>query len=134
MVTHVKLIAVLHIVMGAIGLLVGAGLLLLFGGIAGIVGFTDHTNGRLIAIPILGTIGTFLFIFIAALSLPDIIAGIGLLQFRPWARTLTIILSALHLFNVPFGTALGVYGIWALLTPEAEALFQRGPMPAVPRY
>ena len=134
MVTHVKLLGVLHIVMGAFGLLVGGGLLLLFGGIASIVGFSDHTRDSLIAIPIIGTLAVFIFIFIAVLSLPDIIAGIGLLQFKPWARTLTIILSALHLFNVPFGTALGVYGIWALMRPETEALFYRGPVAAMPRY
>jgi hypothetical protein len=47
---------------------------------------------------------------------------------------LTIILSALHLFNVPFGTALGVYGFWVLLSPETEALFRGGPMAAAQRY
>jgi hypothetical protein len=134
MVTHVKLIGILHILMGAFGILVGLGLLILFGGIASIVGFSDHTRDSLVAIPIIGSIGVFIFIFIAVLSLPDIAAGIGLLQFKPWARTLAIILSALHLFNVPFGTALGVYGLWALLRPETEALFERGPMAAVPRY
>jgi len=54
-----------------------------------------------------------------------LIAGIGLLQFQPWARVLTIVLSVLYLIHVPFGTALGVYGLWALLSQDSERLFRR---------
>ena len=57
------------------------------------------------------------------LSLPGIIAGIGLLKFRPWARILTIVLSALNLMNIPFGTILGVYGLWVMLSDEGSRLF-----------
>jgi hypothetical protein len=64
--------------------------------------------------------------------LPSLAGGIGLLQLKSWARILVIVLSALHLFAVPFGTALGIYGLWALLKPETEALFQRQPVPYAP--
>ncbi|MBC8167206.1 MAG: hypothetical protein H7Y20_15220, partial [Bryobacteraceae bacterium] len=76
------------------------------------------------AVPILGTIGLAILFFALALALPGIIGGVGLLNYRPWARTLMIILSALHILNFPFGTALGVYGLWALLSPEISSLFQ----------
>ena len=56
---------------------------------------------------------------------PSLIAGVGLLYFKPWARVLTIILSVIHLFSVPFGTALGIYGLWVLLQRETEPLFRR---------
>jgi len=56
---------------------------------------------------------------------PSIIAGVGLLHFKPWARVLAIILSVIHLFSVPFGTALGIYGLWVLLQRETESLFRR---------
>jgi hypothetical protein len=59
------------------------------------------------------------------LSLPGLIAGIGLVKFRPWARILGIVISALDLLSVPFGTALGVYGLWVLLSTETEALFRQ---------
>ena len=36
-----------------------------------------------------------------------------------------MVLSAIHLINIPFGTALGVYGLWALTNPETEQLFAR---------
>ena len=60
---------------------------------------------------------------VVVLSLPGIIAGIGLLKLQPWARILAIVISALNLLNVPIGTALGVYGLWVLLQAETERLF-----------
>ena len=33
--------------------------------------------------------------------------------------------SVIHLLSVPFGTVLGVYGLWVLLQRETEALFRR---------
>jgi len=44
---------------------------------------------------------------------------------RPWARVLTIVISAFDLLHVPFGTALGVYGLWVLLSSQGEALFRK---------
>jgi hypothetical protein len=48
-----------------------------------------------------------------------LMAGWGLLQRAPWARLLALILAFLALFNVPFGTALGVYTLWVLLPDES---------------
>jgi len=49
-----------------------------------------------------------------------IAAGVGLLQRQPWARTLGIVLGIIALFNVPFGTALGIYTLWVLMSPNAD--------------
>jgi hypothetical protein len=121
---HVKILGVLHIVFGSLGILLAVGMLVLFGGIAGIIGATDYSSDAHISIPILGGIGAFIFFVLLVISLPGVIAGIGLLQFRPWARTLTIVLSVLDLIHVPFGTALGVYGLWVLLSQGSERLFR----------
>ncbi|MBL8174233.1 MAG: hypothetical protein JNK48_06165 [Bryobacterales bacterium] len=120
---HVKIVAILHIVFGALGLLAGLFIMVLFGGIAGLVGAFGNGAESLIAIPILGGIGAVILILLLALSLPGLIAGIGLLRFRNWARILTIVLSALNLLNFPFGTALGVYGLWVLLSADTQRLF-----------
>jgi len=123
MATHVRVLAALLIVFGALGLLAGLIVLLVFGGLAALVGMTDSSDGRLVAIPILGGIGGIVFLITLIVSLPDLIAGIGLLRYRPWARVLSIILCAISLLHVPFGTALGVYGLWVLLSPEGERVF-----------
>jgi hypothetical protein len=60
------------------------------------------------------------------LSLPGLIAGLGLLQLKSWARILGIVLCAINLINIPFGTIFGIYGLWVLLSKETERLFQPG--------
>ena len=122
--THVKTLGILHIVFGALGVLAALVILLVFGGVAGIVGATSHMEDARIAVPILGAIGTFVFFVVLLLSLPGLIAGIGLLQLRPWARILTIVLSIFELIHVPFGTALGIYGLWVLLSQGTERMFR----------
>jgi hypothetical protein len=121
---HVKILAILHIVFGSLGIMLALGLLALFGGIAGLIGASDYSPEAHVSIPILGGIAAFIFFFLLAISLPGVIAGIGLLQFRSWARVLTIVLSVLDLIHVPFGTALGVYGLWVLLSQGSERLFR----------
>jgi len=121
---HVKILGVLHIVFGSVGILIALGMLLLFGGIAGIIGATDHSNELNISIPLLGSVGALIFFVLLAVSLPGLIAGIGLLQFRSWARILTIVISVLDLIHVPVGTALGIYGLWVLLSQGSERLFR----------
>lgn len=124
--THVRVVAVLHIVLGGLGVIIALGILLLFGGIAGIVGTfaVPEDPDALLAIPILSLIGGVIFFVVLILSLPSIIAGIGLLKYKPWARILTIVLCAIDLINVPIGTAIGVYGLWVLLSSETEPLFR----------
>ena len=129
--THVKVLAVLHIVFGALGVLIGLGVFAFFGGIAGLVQL-DHDPDAAVAVPLLGAIGGFVLIVLLVLSVPGIIAGVGLLSYQPWARILTIVLSILDLMSIPFGTALGIYGLWVLLTTEGARLFdQRGVPPSM---
>ena len=123
--THVKVLGILHIVFGALGILAGLGLLVLFGGIAGLVEATTSSQDARVTIPILNIVAWALFGFLFVISIPGVIAGMGLLQYQNWARILTIVLSALNLLNVPIGTALGVYGLWVLLSTGTEQLFAR---------
>jgi ABC-type spermidine/putrescine transport system permease subunit II len=58
----------------------------------------------------------FGFLFVAAAAF---LAGWGLMQKRPWARTLTIVLGILALFHPPVATALGIYTLWVLLPSDA---------------
>jgi hypothetical protein len=127
MAQHVKILGILHIVFGALGVFAAIVILMIFGGLSAFVGLSDHTPEGFPAVPILGAIGAFVFVLILVLSLPGLIIGIGLVQFRPWARMAGIILSALDLLSVPLGTALGVYGFWVLLNRETEQMFLAPP-------
>jgi hypothetical protein len=131
MARHVKILGVLHIVFGAMGVLAAMIVLFIFGGITAFLSMSDRAPDSLPAIPVLGGIGGLVFVILLTLSLPGLIIGIGLVQFRPWARIPGIVLSALDLFNsIPFGTALGVYGLWVLLNSETERMFASPPPPA----
>ena len=123
--THVKVLGILYIAVSALSLIGALFLMLVFGGTAGIVGATADPSDAAIAIPILGIAGTALVALLMMLALPGLIAGWGLLSFKPWARILTIVLCVLNLINFPFGTVLGIYGLWVLLNKETERLFAR---------
>ncbi len=116
---HVKNVGVLYLVIGGLGMLAA---LIVFGvfGAAGLAGSRHRPE----AIPLVVLLGGAVMILVLAMSAPSIIAGIGLLHFKRWARILTIILSVIHLFNVPYGTALGIYGLWVLLRRRTEPLFR----------
>ncbi len=123
--THVRVVGVLYLGLGVLGVLFAALMLIGFGGVAGIISSTADSEDAAIAIPILSVVGTFAIIFIAAFSFPAVIAGIGLLYFKPWARILGIVLSAIALLGFPWGTILGVYGLWVLFSKQTEQLFSR---------
>ncbi len=134
MAQHVKILGILHIIYAGLVVLAGIVVLVVMGGIAGIISTTDTSPDSQVAPPILGLIGIGVFVLLLVLSLPGIIGGFGLLQFKAWARILVIVLSVFELISIPFGTALGIYGLWVLLNRDAERLFEtRPPLPAAPQ-
>jgi hypothetical protein len=122
---NVKILAILHIVLGGLGVLAALIMMAVFGGLAGLVNFADRSQDAAVGSAVLGVVGGVITLFILLVSLPGLIAGIGLLSFQPWARILTIILSILELPGIPLYTALGIYGLWVLLSAEGTTLFQR---------
>ena len=71
--------------------------------------------------PLAGAIGAFLL----AGSIAGFLAGWGLLNYRPWARMLMLVLGVISLIHIPFGTALGIYTLWVLLPAESEQEYRR---------
>jgi len=119
---HIPVIAWLHIVLGALGILFAIFLFTVVAG-AGIL------TGNDIAIALIAFVAWFLGFLIAILSLPGIIGGIYLLKHRAWARILLLIVAFLDLLNIPFGTALGIYTIWVLMNDETIRIFKEANQP-----
>jgi hypothetical protein len=71
-----------------------------------------------------GLMRFFGFLLIAG-GILGIVTGWGLLERRPWARTLAIVLGVFRLFDMPFGTALGIYTLWVLLPASSEQEYRR---------
>lgn len=128
--SHIKNLGILNIVMGCLTASIGLAALVILGGVAGAIswsGVSATDDGSPFAAPIISLIGLGVAAFFVLLGLPSIIGGWGLLKLRPWARVFTLVLSAFHLLHVPFGTALGVYGFWVLLSDESRAILSDRP-------
>ena len=111
---HTKAVGALHIACALITLLVIAAVALFFGALTAVIDKTDiyhffATLGGLIALPFV------------ALAVGQIIAAVYLMQGSRTARGFIMAFGILHLVNLPLGTALGVYTLWALLRPEPAA-------------
>lgn len=122
--THVKILAWVNLIFDGIGVLIGVAVM---AGASLLVHFVEFASQDVnFPAPVLQIVAGVILGVIVILSLPCLILGYGLLNFRPWARILGIVLAALNLLNVPFGTVLSLYAFWILLKPETEALFRSG--------
>lgn len=124
---HIRILGILNIVMGCLTALGAIIVLIVMGGaskLLSIAGVSDQDATT--AAPIIGIVGVCIAIFLLLLAAPALIGGWGLLNLRPWSRILMIIISIFHLFHVPLGTALGVYGLWILFSDEGRHLLETG--------
>ncbi len=114
---HINVVAALHIGLSILGIIIG-------GIVYTVLFFVKDIAGDPDAEIVLTIVSNVIMVLLIILSLPGIIAGIGLFKRKEWARILTLIISVIDLFNIPLGTAVGVYSIWALVQPEVVEQFK----------
>jgi hypothetical protein len=114
---HIELIGILHIVYHSMGLIIALLVMIIIAG-GGL--FSGDEIAIAVTLAVAMTISSVILIF----SIPGIIGGVGLLKMRPWARILTLVMGFLALLEIPFGTALGIYTIWALMNDQTIRLFE----------
>lgn len=115
---HVTTVAILQIVYGVVVNLIGALVIGL------VFNFVKQFVDDQIALNVLNYISIPIAVWFLILGGLRIAGAIGLFYYRNWARILTLIMAGLGLMNIPLGTLLGVYIIWALVQPEAVKLFE----------
>lgn len=115
---HQHLAAWLHIGSGLFTLLFLLAVAGMAGGFLAFVPEVDESAMRLITV-----FGTVIAALFGVLMVLDLAAGIACLAQWRIGRPLMYLSSALSLLNVPIGTALGLYSLWAYL---------REPLPARP--
>jgi len=71
-----------------------------------------------------GSMAKLIGLFTLALAAGIAASGIGLLQYRDWARVLGVIMCVLMALNFPLGTAVGIYGLWILLSEQGRTYYQ----------
>ena len=111
---HIQTVAILNIAAGALYLLIAAAVFLFMGMATGIV----ISQGESQAAGIIGIVAVAVSCFIGVIGLPSVIGGWALYTGKSWGRPVVLVLAVLHLPNVPLGTALGIYSLWALLIEE----------------
>jgi hypothetical protein len=109
---------------------------IIYSGLHAVAGFAMILMARFVLGEVLGTVNPrppmfvqplveFLGWCILAAAAIGLVGGIGLLNRAPWARSLTLVAAFIELLNMPLGTALGIYGIWVLLSSGAEDEYRR---------
>lgn len=119
---HIKVLGWLHIVLNIFAVIGGA--LLIIGGLFLGAGASAAARDAAPAF-IFGGLGWLLGLFFIALGLPGVLLGYGLLTNKSWSRPLGIVLSILHLLNIPFGTLLGIYGLIVLFNDESRIILSQ---------
>ena len=61
---------------------------------------------------------------ILALAAATTAAGVGLLQYRQWARVFAIIVAVFMLFHFPIGTIIAVYAFWVLFSEDGQRYYK----------
>ena len=113
---HEKILAILFFSYGTIKCIIGIVIM-------SVLSMAGELSGNEDAIRITSIIGDSIGSILIFLSIPNIIGGIGLYKRQKWGRILALILCFLSLLSIPFGTALGIYGIWVLLNDDSKEIF-----------
>ena len=122
---HLRLLGVLQLTWGAIGLLLGAATLALAGGAIaiGVPSSGDRVAAGLTAL----TFAVFAAVLLAG-GAANAWAGRSLRRHEPAGRSAVLWLAVPNLFLLPFGTALGIYAWWVLLHNDTRAIFLGAPL------
>jgi len=116
---HIRLLGIFWLALSALDGLMGVASYI----VANTVFSLDNHPGRPAFLhPLLSFIG----ILVVIKAFAGFATGWGLIQREPWARTLAVVLAFPSLFfNVPFGTALGIYTLWVLLPAESDVEYDK---------
>jgi membrane associated rhomboid family serine protease len=119
---HVHLLGILWSVWGALSILVGVSLLLL--AVGALAPVLEPEGERAFAAGLTAAV----FALVGGLALlwggAHVWAGVLLHRRLPLGRILSLALAVVNLLVLPFGTALGIYAMWVLLTNEGRKLFE----------
>jgi hypothetical protein len=119
---QIKILSVIFIIVGILGLVVAGAFLVLGAGTAATILSQDQSNEAQVGAAWAGGCITFIAVSIGILAIPSIIAGWGLSKRKSWARLLTIILAILSLPQFPIGTAIGVYALIVMFNDETKGI------------
>lgn len=116
---HVTVVGAIQIGFSVLGLMAAVAV---FVALTFARGFIEDDDTAQMVVRFLSISIPLLIGFMATLGL---VGGIGILVYKPWARYLVIVVSAIGCVNIPFGTVKGIYFIWVLINEETLKLFNK---------
>ena len=124
MTSHADFVGILFVVWGLLTALVGLSTLALgFGAVALIMSASRGGEGGQVAAGMTAAAFTVLALIAIVWGVAHVVVGVPLRRRRSWARLAALMLGAVDLLLLPYGTALGAYAIWVLLSERGKALF-----------
>lgn len=123
---HNKLLAWGHIAWGSLFALMGLVFGLMFG-LFGVFAAADPDQKDPFAGAFLGLFGVIFGVFYLVFAVPSIVAGIGLLKQKRWAKIWSIIGGVLSAMSFPIGTAVCVYTFWFFFSDPGKILYEGAP-------
>jgi hypothetical protein len=123
---HLPILILLVRVWGALSVIIGVSMLLLAMGAAAILAdpaWPREAFGTGITVGAFGIVFGVLGVVAVIWGTAHLWAGGLLRDHRPLGRVLTLALSVVNLLVLPFGTVMGAYALWILMTNDARHLF-----------
>ncbi len=117
---HVKILGIIFIICGILGIIASLGIMILVGPFAISKVAEDSPELSTFAIGFIVEGIGFLAMLVSVIKG---VAGIALLKRMNWGWVLGLLAAVLSLFNFPIGTAIGVYGLWVLFQEEVREMF-----------
>ena len=122
MLAQVDLLGILFIVWGLLTALVGVSTLALGAGAVALIASSSRGGGHVAA-----GVTAAIFLVLASMAIvwgaAHVAIGIPLRRRRPQARILALVLGSVDLVLLPYGTALGCYALYVLLSEKGKATF-----------
>lgn len=117
---HVALTGVLFIVWGSLTILIGVSTLALGVGAIALMASASHPG---VAAGFLAATFTTLAILAIVWGAAHVGVGVYLRRRIHWSRLAALMLATIDLLLLPYGTALGCYALWVLLSEKGKAMY-----------
>jgi hypothetical protein len=124
LIAQVDFLGILFVVWGLLTALVGVSTLALGVSAAALIRSAGRggTGGE-VAAGVMAVLFTTLALIAILWGAAHVIVGIPLRRHRSWARMMALMLGAVDLLLLPYGTALGIYALWILLQEDSKKIF-----------
>ena len=121
--SHVNFVGVLFIIWGLLTALIGVSTLSLAVAAIALITSAAHGSGPQVAAGLTAAAFTTLAVIAILWGVAHVLVGVPLRRHKPWSRLIALALGSVDLLLLPYGTALGCYALWTLLSEEGKKVF-----------